>query len=43
FLGAELSRQVGLAGLIAPWVAVWVPVGVAWLFGLTVLLHQEDG
>ena len=40
---AEVSRQVGVAGLVSPWVAVWVPVIVAALVSLTVLLHQEDG
>lgn len=40
---AEVSRQIGVAGLVSPWVAVWVPVIVAALVSLTVLLHQEDG
>ena len=43
FLVAEVSRQIGVAGLVAPWVAVWVPVIVACLGSTTVLLHQEDG
>lgn len=43
FLMAELSRQVGLAGLVDPWIAVWTPVAVAWLATATVLLCQEDG
>ena len=43
FLVAEVSRQVGVAGLVAPWVAVWVPVSIACLVTATVLLHQEDG
>ncbi|MGI9523827.1 MAG: LPS export ABC transporter permease LptG [Hyphomicrobiaceae bacterium] len=43
FLLAEVSRQVGVAGLVAPWVAVWVPVSVACLVSATVLLYQEDG
>lgn len=43
FLTAELSRQFGVAGLVQPWVAVWIPVSVAWLVATTVLLHQEDG
>jgi lipopolysaccharide export system permease protein len=43
FLLVEVSRQVGVAGLVPAWVAVWVPVGVAGLLALTVLLHQEDG
>jgi lipopolysaccharide export system permease protein len=40
---AEVSRQVGVAGLVSPAAAVWVPVAGAILVSLTVLLHQEDG
>ncbi len=43
FLLQEVSRQVGIAGLVSPWVAVWVPVIVTALISLTVRLHQEDG
>ena len=43
FLLVEVSRQIGMAGLAPPWVAVWVPVAVASLLSITVLLHQEDG
>ena len=43
FLLVEVSRQVGVAGLIPPTVAVWVPIALALLVSLTVLLHQEDG
>jgi lipopolysaccharide export system permease protein len=43
FLLAEVSRQVGVAGLVSPATAVWVPIGLALLVSLTVLLHQEDG
>jgi len=43
FLMSEVSRQIGVAGLVAPWVAVWQPVLLAMLVSLTVLLHQEDG
>jgi lipopolysaccharide export system permease protein len=43
FIVAEASRQVGVSGLTAPWVAAWVPTAVASLLSLTVLLHQEDG
>jgi lipopolysaccharide export system permease protein len=43
FLLAEVSRQIGASGLIAPALAVWVPISVALLVSLTVLLHQEDG
>lgn len=43
FLFAEISRQVGTAGLLPAAVATWVPVLLAILVTLTVLLHQEDG
>ncbi len=43
FLLAEYARLMGIAGVLAPWAAVWVPVGVALLLTTTVLLHQEDG
>lgn len=43
FLFAEVSRQIGVAGLASPWVAIWPPVFVAMLVSVTVLLHQEDG
>lgn len=43
FIFAEISRQIGLAGKVAPEIAAWVPL-FAWSFVvLTVLLHQEDG
>lgn len=43
FLAAEVSRQIGVAGLVPPWVSVWAPVALALSVSLTVLLHQEDG
>ncbi|MEL6872079.1 MAG: LPS export ABC transporter permease LptG [Pseudomonadota bacterium] len=43
FLAAEISRQIGMAGLVSPWVAVWVPVLAGWMIAMSVLLHQEDG
>lgn len=43
FLMVEVSRQIGVAGLVAPWVAVWVPILVAFAFASTIILHQEDG
>lgn len=39
----EVSRQIGISGLVAPRVAVWFPVVVAVLISSTVLLNQEDG
>jgi lipopolysaccharide export system permease protein len=43
FLLTEVSRQIGVAGLVSPAAAVGVPIGFALLVALTVLLHQEDG
>lgn len=43
FLFSEISRQVGIAGLAPPSVAVGVPVVIGLCCALTVLLHQEDG
>jgi len=43
FLMVEVSRQIGVAGLVAPWVAVWVPILVAYAFATTIILHLEDG
>ena len=43
FLLTEVSRQIGMAGLISPTMAVWAPIGLALVISLTVLLHQEDG
>jgi lipopolysaccharide export system permease protein len=43
FLLVEVSRQIGVTGLISPTLAVWVPIAVSLLVSLTVLLHQEDG
>ena len=43
FLLVEVSRQIGMAGLVQPWVAVWVPIFVASLLSISVLLRQEDG
>ena len=43
FLMVEVSRQIGVAGLVAPWVSVWVPILAAYAFATTIILHQEDG
>jgi len=43
FLLTEVSRQIGLAGLVSPTTAVWMPICLAVFVSLTVLLHQEDG
>jgi lipopolysaccharide export system permease protein len=42
-LMAEVSRQIGVSGLVSPTLAVWTPVAVTILASATVLLHQEDG
>ncbi len=42
-LFAEVSRQLGVAGLVSPLVSVWVPIAVSIFVTTTVLLHQEDG
>ena len=43
FLLTEVSRQIGLSGLVSATVAIWLPVVIACLGSVTVLLHQEDG
>jgi lipopolysaccharide export system permease protein len=43
FLMAEVSRQIGNAGLAPPWAAVWLPALIVILLTTTVLLYQEDG
>jgi lipopolysaccharide export system permease protein len=40
---AEVSRQIGVSGLVSPMLAVWTPVAIAIVLSLTVLLNQEDG
>ena len=43
FLLTEVSRQIGVAGFVPPWAAVWLPIWLLMLMTATVLLHQEDG
>jgi lipopolysaccharide export system permease protein len=43
FLFSEISRQVGIAGLAPPLLAVATPVVLGFCGALLVLLHQEDG
>ncbi|MGE0766869.1 MAG: LPS export ABC transporter permease LptG [Hyphomicrobiaceae bacterium] len=43
FLFAEISRQVGIAGLAPPMLAVGAPVVLGFCGALVVLLHLEDG
>lgn len=39
----ELAEDFGVVGIIHPGIAAWLPAIIASLFGLTILLHQEDG
>ncbi|MCU0830627.1 MAG: LptF/LptG family permease [Rhizobiaceae bacterium] len=39
----EMAGSLGAAEAIAPVVAAWLPVTAAGLFGVTFLLHREDG
>lgn len=43
FLFAEISRQIGIAGLAPPLLAVGAPVTLGLCGAVVVLLHQEDG
>jgi lipopolysaccharide export system permease protein len=38
-----LVKAFGTAGLVPPFAAAWFPVIVAMFFGVTFLLHKEDG
>lgn len=42
-LMAEVSRQIGVSGLVSPTLAVWTPVALTIVASMTVLLRQEDG
>lgn len=43
YVVSVLVRAFGNAGFVPPFVAAWVPVVVATLFGVTFLLYREDG
>lgn len=43
FILAEVTRQMGVAGLCSSMAAAFGPVIVAGMVSITVLLHQEDG
>ena len=43
FLLPEVSRQIGLAGVVPAAVAVWLPILITGCFATTILLVQEDG
>lgn len=38
-----LAKAFGSAGFVPPIVAAWTPVAVAMFYGVTFLLHKEDG
>ncbi len=39
----KIAWDLGSGGIVPPPLAAWLPAGVATLFGITVLLHLEDG
>jgi len=39
----SLITSLGSNGIVPPAVAAWSPACVAILFGMSILLHQEDG
>jgi lipopolysaccharide export system permease protein len=43
FVVNEIAGDLGGAGLVSPVLAAWVPPIAAGLFGITALLHLEDG
>ncbi len=43
FLFAEVSKNMGLAGVTSPELATWLPVLITALAAGLILLHQEDG
>lgn len=43
YVVSVLVKAFGSAGIVAPVLAAWFPVVVAMFFGVTFLLHKEDG
>jgi lipopolysaccharide export system permease protein len=43
YVVTTLVKAFGTAGFVPPVVAAWFPVAVAMFFGVTFLLHKEDG
>ena len=43
YVVSTLVKAFGSAGIVPPVVAAWLPVVIAALFGVTFLLHKEDG
>jgi lipopolysaccharide export system permease protein len=43
YVVSVLVKAFGTAGFVPPIVAAWIPVFLAMVFGVTFLLHREDG
>jgi lipopolysaccharide export system permease protein len=43
YVVSVLVKAFGNAGFVPPFVAAWVPVIIATFFGVSFLLHKEDG
>ena len=43
YVVSVLVKAFGSAGIVPPVAAAWFPVVVAMFFGITFLLHKEDG
>jgi lipopolysaccharide export system permease protein len=43
YVGTKIVGDLGGAGIVSPVIAGWSPALVGCLFGVYVLLHQEDG
>lgn len=43
YVVSVLVKAFGIAGFVPPAIAAWLPVVVAMFFGVTFLLHKEDG
>jgi lipopolysaccharide export system permease protein len=39
----EIAKTLGETGVVAPVVCAWLPVAASAMFGVTFLLHREDG
>jgi lipopolysaccharide export system permease protein len=43
YVVSVLVKAFGSSGLVPPYAAAWFPVAAAFLFGVSFLLHREDG
>lgn len=43
YVVTAMAEALGGAGIIAPVISAWMPVIAASFFGVTFLLHKEDG